>query len=101
MRVDPIPLLKEQLARELVTRLDGWTQGNAASFIGTDQPRVSDLRKGRLERFSLEQLIRLIARDHGTVTLQVTWKSRWHKLRDQRRGPPRTPRPGATPSTNR
>jgi hypothetical protein len=37
--------------------------------------------------FSLEKLIRFITHDHGTVTLQVTWKSRWHKLRDQRRVP--------------
>jgi predicted XRE-type DNA-binding protein len=104
---DPIPRLKEQLARDIIERLDGWTQDVAASFLGTDPPRVSDLRRGRLERFSLQQLIRLITRDHGTVTLHVTWTSRWQKLRDQRdernqrRVPPRTPRPGATPSTTR
>jgi predicted XRE-type DNA-binding protein len=90
---DPIPRLKEQLARELVDRLDGWTQGNAAGFLGTDQPRVSDLRKGRLTRFSLEQLIRFITRDSGEVTLQVTWVSRWHKLRAQRRPPPTSGKP--------
>jgi predicted XRE-type DNA-binding protein len=107
---DPIPRLKEQLARELLARVDGWTQEYAAAFIGTDQPRMSDLRKGRLDRFSLEKLIRLVTQDHGTVTLHVTWDSRWQKLRDQRderirraqrRVPPRTPRPGATPSTTR
>jgi predicted XRE-type DNA-binding protein len=101
---DPIPPLKEQLARELVARVDGWTQEYAAAFIGTDQPRMSDLRKGRLDRFSLEKLIRLVTQDHGTVTLQVTWTSRWKTLReqrDQRRAAPRTPRPGATPSTTR
>src|SRR5688572_17941177 len=53
--VDPIPPLKEQLARELVARVAGWTQEYAAAFIGTDQPRMSDLRKGRLGRFSLEK----------------------------------------------
>jgi predicted XRE-type DNA-binding protein len=80
---DPISPLKEQLARELVARLDGWRQDYAASFVGTDPSRISNLRNGRLTRFSLERLIRFIARDHGAVTLQVTWKSRWHKLRDQ------------------
>jgi predicted XRE-type DNA-binding protein len=98
---DPIPALKKQLAQEIVDRLDGWDQVYAADFLGTDQPRMSDLRSGRLDRFSLEKLIRFITRDHGTVTLRVTWKSRWHRLRDQRRPSPRTPRPGATPSTKR
>jgi predicted XRE-type DNA-binding protein len=107
---DPIPLLKEQLAREIVLRVDGWTQDLAASLLGTDPPRLSDLRRGRLDRFSLQRLIRLISHDHGTVTVQVTWASRWQKLRDQRDErnqrraalrTPRTPRPGATPSTTR
>jgi predicted XRE-type DNA-binding protein len=81
---DPIPPLKEQLARELVARVDGWTLEYAASFLGTDAPRMSNLRRGRLERFSLEHLIRLVTQDHGTVALEVTWSSRWQKLRDQR-----------------
>jgi predicted XRE-type DNA-binding protein len=101
---DPVPRLKEQLAHEIVHRLDGWRQDLAGSFIGTDPSRVSDLRRGRLDRFSLQQLVRFISRDHGTVTLQVTWTSRWQKLRDQRdqrRTVPRTPRPGATPPTRR
>jgi predicted XRE-type DNA-binding protein len=81
---DPIPALKQQLARELVARLDGWRQDYAASFLGTDAARVSNLRNGRLQAFSLERLIRFVERDHGTVTLHVTWKSRWHMLRAQR-----------------
>ncbi len=98
---DPIPALKKQLAGELVDRLAGFRQDYAAAFVGTDAPRISNLRNGRLERFSLEQLIRFVVRDRGEVTLHVTWKSRWHKARGQRRAPaarpPRTPRPGATP----
>ena len=69
---DPIPALKEQLRCELVGRVDGWTLEYAASFLGTDAARMSNLRRGRLERFSVEQLIRLVTQDYGTVTLQVT-----------------------------
>jgi predicted XRE-type DNA-binding protein len=82
--VDPIPALKSQLAAELVARLDGWRQDYAGAFIGTTAARVSNLRNGRLDPFSLERLIRFIARDAGDVTLTVTWRSRWEKLRDQR-----------------
>ena len=73
---DPIPELKRQLAEILVQRLQAWSQVYAADLIGTDAPRVSDLRRGRLERFSLAQLVRFIARVEGTVQVSVEWSSR-------------------------
>lgn len=73
---DPIPALKAELARIIVERLAGWAQAYAACFLKTDQPRVSDLRKGKLDRFSLEQLIRFVSRIEGTVTFNVTWSDR-------------------------
>ena len=73
---DPIPELKRQLAQLLVLRLEGWNQVYAADFIGTDQPRMSDLRRGRLERFSLEQLVRFVTRVDGTVGITVEWSTR-------------------------
>lgn len=75
-RADPIPALKENLARILVERLDGWAQVDVAEMLGTDQPRVSDLRNHRLERLSLEQLVRFTSRIFGDITLQVTWVPR-------------------------
>jgi len=45
----------------------------AAELLRTDQPRISDLRNGKLERFSLERLIRFAARLGATVTVQITW----------------------------
>jgi predicted XRE-type DNA-binding protein len=59
---DPIPPLKDEIARVVVERLHGWSHGNAAALLHTDQPRMSDLRNGRLGRFSLEQLIRFASR---------------------------------------
>jgi predicted XRE-type DNA-binding protein len=73
---DPIPALKRQLAELLVERLEGWSQTYAAHLLGIDQPRLSNLRRGRLERFSLEQLIRFVVRVEGTVELQVKWTNR-------------------------
>jgi predicted XRE-type DNA-binding protein len=76
---DPVPPLKAQLARILVERLEGWTQVNAAALLHTDQPRVSDLRHGRLERFSLEQLIRFLSRIGGRIDVSMIWdpRKRW------------------------
>ena len=73
---DPIPALKRQLAELLVERVEGWSQTDAAHLLGTDQPRLSDLRAGRLERFSLEQLIRFVVRAEGTVEIHVKWTNR-------------------------
>jgi predicted XRE-type DNA-binding protein len=70
---DPIPHLKQQVAAAVVAQLQPWTQPMAAELLRTDQPRVSDLRNGKLERFSLERLIRFAARRGGTVSITITW----------------------------
>jgi predicted XRE-type DNA-binding protein len=70
-RTDPIPSIKKQVAEHIVAAMGGWSQSWAASYLGTQQPRVSDLRAGKLGRFSLEKLIRMLARiDHG-VALEI------------------------------
>ena len=70
---DPIPELKERVARLLAVRLDGWSQEMAAGLLGVDQPRVSDLRNNRLRRFSLDRLLRMAAQLGGDVSVEVTW----------------------------
>lgn len=59
---DIVGELKEQLAEELLTLLDGWDQTEAAAQVGLRQPDISLLRSGQLERFSVARLLRLIAR---------------------------------------
>jgi len=70
-----VPALKRHLAQQLVGRLEGWSQTDAAALVGTDQPRISDLRRGRLDRISLEQLVRFLGRVGGSIELQVSWNS--------------------------
>jgi predicted XRE-type DNA-binding protein len=74
-REDPIPALKRQLAELIVARVRGWSQADAAHFLGTDQARMSDLRHARLDRFSLEQLIRFVSRVDGDVGIRVEWSA--------------------------
>jgi predicted XRE-type DNA-binding protein len=73
---DPVPALKRELARAILDRLRGSGQVNVAYRLGVDQPRASNLCRGRLKRFSLQQLIRFAARVDGEVTITVTWTSR-------------------------
>ena len=48
-------------AQETITRR-GLTQAAAAKLLGVHQPRVSDLMRGRIELFSIETLIEMLAR---------------------------------------
>lgn len=40
----------------------GWTQAEAAKRMGITQPRVSKLKKGKWDEFSLDMLLTLAAR---------------------------------------
>jgi predicted XRE-type DNA-binding protein len=70
-RPDPIPELKRQLGEELRRCIPHWRAADIAAFIGTDQPRISDLRRGKLDRFSLETLIRFLTRLRYRVDLHA------------------------------
>ena len=67
----PHPELKQQLAAELVRAIAGWTPGELIYRTRIDQPRVSDLRRGRLERISLTRLIRWLADMDRDVNVTV------------------------------
>ena len=68
---DPIPALKHQLRDELIALIGKYEQFTAATAIGTDQPRMSDLKHNRLTRFSLETLIRFLTRVECRVEIRV------------------------------
>ncbi len=70
---DPILALKVQLAQRLVDRLEGWSQADAGVLLGADQPRASNLRRQRLDRFSLDRMVRFAAALGGDITIDVSW----------------------------
>jgi len=55
-------LAKAELAHAIsrIVALNGWTQEEAASQMGIDQPKVSAIMRGRLGGFSLDRLLRLL-----------------------------------------
>lgn len=60
--------------REVV---DGWgtTQGKAAQRLGITQPRLNDLLRGRIDKFSLDALMNLAAEAGLAVRLEVGQQS--------------------------
>ena len=56
MRADLMVSLEKHIASQ------GWTQAEAAKRLGITQPRVSKLKKGAWQEFSLDMLLTLAAR---------------------------------------
>ena len=62
--------LRRLLAREACAIMDGWAQVDAAAVAVLDPGDVSRLRCGRVERFSAERLILLVAGNDHHVELR-------------------------------
>ena len=67
----PIPALKQQLADEILLVADEMNFWLAADLLEIDTSRLSDLRRGRVARFSLERLIRILVLIERRVELTV------------------------------
>ena len=42
-----------------IVKKAGWTQAEAARRCGVTQPRINDLLRGRIDRFSLDALVNI------------------------------------------
>jgi predicted XRE-type DNA-binding protein len=42
-----------------IVKQNGWTQAEAAEHCGVSQPRINDLLRGRIARFSLDALVNI------------------------------------------
>lgn len=71
-------LAKSELARQIgsIVAHRHLTQSEAARILGTTQPKVSDLLRGRLAGFSIERLIRFLNSLDRDVHIVVSPKPR-------------------------
>ncbi len=65
--------LRASLIREIRTKVKeaNWTQTETAHQLGITQPRVSDLLRGKLSKFSLDALVNVLARLGSDIKLKV------------------------------
>lgn len=54
----------------------GWTQSEAAKALGVSQPRISDLVRGRYDKFSADTLIEMLGRAGVEVTITTRQRRR-------------------------
>ena len=63
---------------ERLIREEEWTQREAARALGVTQPRVSDLTRGTIGRFSVDSLMEMLGR--GGLVVSVTAKRRSRRV---------------------
>ena len=64
-------LLRAQLMSEIREAARGMTQSEAAKRFGVTQPRVNDLLRGKIDKFSLDALVNMLAKAGMRVELKV------------------------------
>ena len=56
---------------EAIIEANGWTQAEAAKRCGVSQPRINDLLRGRISRFSIDALVNIAAALGRKVKVQL------------------------------
>lgn len=64
-------LLRAQLMSEIREAARGMTQREAAKRFGATQPRVNDLLRGKIDKFSLDAPVNMLAKAGMRVELRV------------------------------
>lgn len=56
--------VKAMLSKMLINiiAMKGWSQASAAKILDIDQPKISQLKNGKIEGFSLERLIKFLVK---------------------------------------
>ena len=65
--------IRAELMLALTQLIDaqGWTQAETARRLGVTQPRISDLVRGKIDRFSIDTLVDLLTAAGAGVTVTV------------------------------
>ncbi|HKV10345.1 MAG TPA: helix-turn-helix transcriptional regulator [Thermoanaerobaculia bacterium] len=66
--------IRTDLMIELTSLIEaqGLTQEAAAKLLGVTQPRISDLMRGKIDRFSVDSLIEMLGHAGASVSFVVT-----------------------------
>ena len=54
-----------------IVKKNGWTQTEAAKRCGVTQPRINELLRGRIDRFSLDALVNIATALGRKVRLEI------------------------------
>ena len=54
-----------------IVKASDWTQAEAAARCGVTQPRINDLLRGRISKFSLDALVNIAAALGKRVNIEI------------------------------
>lgn len=65
--------IRSALMRAIEEEIDkrGMTQRQAALFLGVSQPRISDLRRGKIHLFTIDVLVNMLSKLGRPVSLVI------------------------------
>ncbi|MDM8335121.1 helix-turn-helix domain-containing protein [Wolbachia pipientis] len=55
-----------------VIERNAWTQAYAAERLGVDQPKISQIKNGKTDGFSLERLLGFLKKLNHEITITIT-----------------------------
>ncbi|QKX01870.1 helix-turn-helix domain-containing protein [Wolbachia endosymbiont of Cruorifilaria tuberocauda] len=55
-----------------VIEKNAWTQAHAAEKLGVDQPKISQIKNGKTDGFSLERLLSFLKKFEHEITITIT-----------------------------
>ncbi|HWM66268.1 MAG TPA: XRE family transcriptional regulator [Steroidobacteraceae bacterium] len=64
-------LLRAQLMSEIREVARGMTQAQAAKRFGVTQPRINDVLRGKIDKFSLDALVNMLSKAGMRVEMRV------------------------------
>jgi len=64
-------LMRAELMLQIRRASKGLTQAEAARMFGVTQPRMNDLLRGKIEKFSLDALVNMLGRAGLRVAVQI------------------------------
>ena len=64
-------MLRAELMLRIRKAAEGFTQAEAARRFGVTQPRINDLLRGKVDKFSLDALVIMLSKAGLRVELQV------------------------------
>lgn len=81
-------LLRAQLLSEIRAAVQNLTRARAAQLFGVTQPRLNNVLQGRIDEFSLDELVGMLAKAGMRVEIRVEKSARTPRLGRGRASPP-------------
>jgi predicted XRE-type DNA-binding protein len=66
--------IRSDLMSEIQRLIAGMTQADAAARLGVSQPRISELVRDQIDRFTIDSLVNMLAR--GGMRMRVSFTKR-------------------------